>query len=117
MKWKTAFKKALAFEIVKNIWESADPPLISEAGEKYLQKQKLIKMMEQDKEAGLYDVNFNDPIEIPPSMQVVTVLKYVGMYCLGGKNGFCVAFEKKPNWFHRTMMKVCLGWTWINKEI
>jgi hypothetical protein len=40
--------------------------------------------------------------------------KYVGMYCLGGRNGFCISFEKKPNWFHRTMMKVCLGWEWTD---
>jgi len=42
--------------------------------------------------------------------------KYVGCYCLGGKNGFCISFEKKPNWFHRTMMRVCLGWIWTDKK-
>lgn len=50
-----------------------------------------------------------------PSMRVLTVNNHVGYYCLGGKMGFCIAFEKKPNWFHRTMMKVCLGWEWIDK--
>ena len=39
---------------------------------------------------------------------------FVGRYCLGGDTKFCIAFEKKPNWFHRTMMKVCLGWKWEN---
>jgi hypothetical protein len=39
--------------------------------------------------------------------------KYVGYYYLGPK-ALCIAFEKKPNWFHRTMMKVCLGWKWEN---
>ena len=39
--------------------------------------------------------------------------KYVGYYYLGHK-ALCIAFEKKPNWFHRTMMKVCLGWKWEN---
>ena len=39
--------------------------------------------------------------------------KYVGRYCLGDK-ALCIAFVKKPNWFHRTMMKVCLGWKWEN---
>lgn len=109
MKWKTAFKKSLAFEIVKNIWESADPPLISEAGEKYLQKQKLIKMMEQDQKAGLYEVELE-------ATHTFILPKYVGMYCLGDKNGFCISFEKKPNWLHRTMMKVCLGWKWIDNK-
>lgn len=39
--------------------------------------------------------------------------KYVGYYYLENKV-LCIAFEKKPNWFHRTMMKVCLGWKWEN---
>ena len=39
---------------------------------------------------------------------------YVGCYCLGGKSGMCIWFEKKPNLFHRTMMKVCLGWQWTD---
>jgi hypothetical protein len=116
MKWKTAFKEALAFNIVKNFFDAADPGLISEAGMKELRKQKLIKMMEQDQEAGLYDVNFNSTIEQPPSMRIFTLPKYVGCYCLGGKNGFCISFEKKPNWFHRTMMKACLGWEWTDKK-
>jgi hypothetical protein len=51
-----------------------------------------------------------------PSMRVITVPNYAGMYCLGGKNGFCISFEKKPNFFHRTMMKVCLGWEWKDKK-
>ena len=49
------------------------------------------------------------------SMRIFTMPNYVGAYCLGGKNGFCISFEKKPNWFHRTMMKVCLGWEWKDK--
>ena len=39
--------------------------------------------------------------------------KYVGYYYLGRK-ALCIAFEKKPNWFHRTMMKACLGWEWTD---
>ncbi len=72
--------------------------------------------MKKDQEAGLGDINFNSIIEQPPSLHVVTVPNYVGCYCLGGKNGFCIAFEKKPNWFHRTMMKMCLGWEWKDKK-
>ncbi len=26
-------------------------------------------------------------------------------------------FTYKPNWFHRTMMKLCLGWEWIDDKI
>ena len=58
MKWKTAFKIALLhpFRMVQSFFERADPPLISEAGEKELQRQALIKMMKQDQEAGLYNI-------------------------------------------------------------
>jgi hypothetical protein len=51
-----------------------------------------------------------------PSMCVLTVNNHVGYYCLGGNIGFCIEFAKKPNWFHRTMMKVCLGWEWTDKN-
>lgn len=40
--------------------------------------------------------------------------KYVGGYQFGGKFGLRIMFQKKPNWFHRTMMKLCLGWEWID---
>ena len=50
------------------------------------------------------------------SMRTFTVPKYVGMYCLEGKNGLCISFEKKPNLFHRTMMKACLGWEWTDNK-
>jgi len=43
----------------------------------------------------------------------VTPPQYVGMYCLGNKQ-LCISLITKPNWFHRTMMKVCLGWKWID---
>jgi hypothetical protein len=47
-----------------------------------------------------------------PSMCISAIPNYVGMYCLGGEIGICICFKTKPNWFHRTMMKVCLGWEW-----
>jgi hypothetical protein len=57
----------------------------------------------------------DDVVQNNALMRIFTIPKYVGMYCLGGgKNVFCISFEKKPNWFHRTMMKVCLGWEWEN---
>jgi hypothetical protein len=40
--------------------------------------------------------------------------KYVGCYQLGGEFGLRIMIKKKPNWFHRTMMKLCLGWEWID---
>jgi hypothetical protein len=50
------------------------------------------------------------------SMCISAIPNYVGMYCLGGEIGFCICFKTKPNWFHRTMMKVCLGWEWKDKK-
>ena len=40
--------------------------------------------------------------------------KYVGYYRIGGDYGLRVSFTKKPIWFHRTMMKLCLGWEWTD---
>lgn len=40
--------------------------------------------------------------------------KYVGAYQLGGKFGLRIMFQEKPNWLHRTMMKLCLGIVWID---
>jgi hypothetical protein len=39
---------------------------------------------------------------------------YVGGYQLGGEFGLRINLQKKPNWLHRTMMKLCLGWEWID---
>lgn len=39
---------------------------------------------------------------------------YVGCYALGGDVGLKIYFGKKPKWLHRKMMKMCLGWEWID---
>jgi hypothetical protein len=44
-------------------------------------------------------------VEIPPK---------VGQYRIGGNHGLSIAFSKKPIWFHRKMMALCLGWEWID---
>jgi len=44
--------------------------------------------------------------------------KYVGGYRLGNATDnythtqFNLTY--KPNWFHRTMMRLCLGFKWVN---
>ena len=44
-------------------------------------------------------------ISIPP--------KTVGYYRIGiGVQNFQIAFTSKPCLFHRTMMRICLGWVW-----
>jgi hypothetical protein len=52
------------------------------------------------------NIHVNDPYSF------TIVPKYEGSYRIGGNGGLSVSLEKKPNWFHRTMMKLCLGWEW-----
>jgi hypothetical protein len=40
--------------------------------------------------------------------------EYVGCYALGGNVGLKIYFAKRPKWLHRKMMKLCLGWEWID---
>lgn len=35
-----------------------------------------------------------------------------GWVKIGGDQGLCFSFERKPKWFHRKMMQFCLGWEW-----
>lgn len=42
--------------------------------------------------------------------------KYVGYWQLGGVGGLLIAAEKKPNWFHRKMIKLSLGIEWKDIE-
>jgi hypothetical protein len=45
---------------------------------------------------------------------LVPIPNYVGCYALGGNLGLKIHFVKKPKWLHRKMMKLCLGWEWID---
>jgi hypothetical protein len=40
--------------------------------------------------------------------------KYVGGYRLGGDTTTQFNVTKKPFWFHRTMVKLVLGWEWVD---
>jgi len=40
--------------------------------------------------------------------------EYVGCYSIGGDVGLKIYFASKPKWLHRKMMKLFLGWEWIN---
>jgi hypothetical protein len=46
----------------------------------------------------------------------ITPPSYIGGYRLGGNNGLQINLTTKPNWFHRKMMKLCLGWEWIDNK-
>jgi hypothetical protein len=50
-------------------------------------------------------------------MATIQTPNYVGGYRLGGEYGVQFNFTVKPNWFHRTMIKLCLGWEWIDDKI
>ena len=39
---------------------------------------------------------------------------YVGGYRLGKDHYVQFNLTYKPNWFHRTMMRLCFGYKWIN---
>jgi hypothetical protein len=43
---------------------------------------------------------------------VIKLPKKIGKYCIGAGDGFCIHFEKKPNWLRRKCMKLFLGWKW-----
>ena len=44
----------------------------------------------------------------------VPTSEYAGCYALGGEVGLKIYFGKKQKWLHRKMMKLCLGWEWID---
>ena len=46
-----------------------------------------------------------------------SIIKYAGCYRIGDDGvGACFYLEKKPRWFHRKMMKLCLGWEWRDNK-
>ncbi len=49
-----------------------------------------------------------------PNVDPIRTPNYVGGYRLGGESGLQINFTYKPNWFHRTMMRLCFGWKWVN---
>ena len=65
--------------------------------------------MKKETSANVYNYAPMVTFEIPKIV--------VGHYVLGGEYGLKIGFTYKPNWFHRTMMKLCLGWEWIDDKI
>ena len=66
-------------------------------------KKEIIKVDINDVKDTLKEYVQTDGIKIP---------KKIGKYCIGAGEGFCIHFEKKPNWLHRKCMKLFLGWEW-----
>jgi hypothetical protein len=44
---------------------------------------------------------------------VFNIEKIAGYYVIN--DGLRVQFKQKPNWFHRIMTKLLLGWKWVDK--
>ena len=48
-------------------------------------------------------------------IRTLSLPKYVGSYSIGnGDDWLHINFTHKPNWFHRTMMKICFGIQWFD---
>ena len=52
------------------------------------------------------------PVDWDRGYTLLELPKVAGYYKIGG-SPFCkFAISPKPCWFHRTMMRICLGWVW-----
>jgi hypothetical protein len=60
------------------------------------------------------DLTYNT-LTANPDLTIESGPKYAGRYQLGGSMGLQIYLAKKPKWLHRKMMKLCLGFEWINK--
>lgn len=56
-------------------------------------------------------------LELNQKVETIKIPVFVGYYQLGGIYGLRIAFENKPCWFHRKMMKLCLGWVWVDGKL
>ena len=45
-------------------------------------------------------------------VNTINLPTYVGRYEIGKDTGTWFSLLKKPNWFHRTMVRLILGWIW-----
>jgi len=57
--------------------------------------------------------------EVPNLESYHSQPKHVGGFRIGNTVGYSqINLLTKPIWFHRKMMKLCLGWEWVdNKQI
>jgi hypothetical protein len=54
---------------------------------------------------------------IPKEIADLHTIKYpvpVGGYHMGGPMGIRFSLYRKPNWFHRKMVQLILGWKWVD---
>lgn len=60
------------------------------------------------KEAIVNFVNKKNQFNVLPT--------YAGYYRIGCVAGLSISLDKKPNWMHRKLMAICLGWEWIDNK-
>ena len=54
-------------------------------------------------------------ITLPKFKYGTTLPKYVGNWEVGKGSGIYFSTLKKPNWFHRKMTQLILGWIWHDR--
>jgi hypothetical protein len=113
---KTKSQTGLSFDAYKNYQQKAPYSIEVENKEntyRQLTQEEFINKIKTDDEFAKQwsDFNYNEIFNTKLEMKTPT---YVGGYRLGGELGLQVNFNYKPNWFRRTMMKLCFGWEWVN---
>ena len=96
-------------EILRDTVRDSKPVLDGKPKKKYYKPRKKREIIE-------VDIKDLDPNHVYKQSNGIKLPKKVGKYCIGAGDGFCIHFEKKPNWLHRKCMKLFLGWTWTNYE-
>ena len=56
-----------------------------------------------------------DWVKVPLPNTSITLPKYVGNWEIGKGSGLNFSTFKKPNWFHRKITQLILGWVWNDK--
>jgi hypothetical protein len=131
---KTESQTGLSFDAYRNYQQNAPYSVEVENQEntyRQLTQEEFINKIKTDGEFAKQwgDFHYNETSSTMQEMNEVTPTtsniilddyitiktpNYVGGYRLGGELGFQVNFTYKPNWFRRTMMKLCFGWEWVN---
>lgn len=74
------------------------------------------KIKREIMEVNIKDVKSKDMDKVYSKSEGIKLPKKVGKYCIGGGDGFCIHFYKKPSWIHRTNMRLLLGWKWQDQK-
>ena len=71
----------------------------------------------------IFDINFQaeNTVHLTHSDNITNI---VGYYGISKKNNnknkysyeMCIGFTQKPNWFHRMMNKLLIGWEWFDES-